>query len=387
MEKQLPIYDVVLKDDEQGVGMISLVDDPAIKVNWIKLAKQANMNFKSDKEKQMLYGPFLIPNMLIYRFDEQFGEYYVRFSKEEIDKIATKFNEDLNNKNINFMHSDVKVDAFVAQNWVIENDQDKSRGLGFDLPEGTWFGGVKVKDQNFWTDKVKSEEVKGFSVEILADLELSLKNKEKIMEKQIKLGSAYLQDGTTEIYWDGDMLEPGMSVFLDEAMTQPAPEGIHMFENGDVIKVTEGKIEIFAPGLKVEQGATLADYPWDQCIEDQMKQYGDKAIAEAVCGKIKSENMSDESLQVEPNSAQALTAEEVSMMIDSRFAELMDEMSNLKSALEQKDKDMNAFRSEVNEKFSATPATPSIKKPEVKIDDKFATAEARIKEFARNYKK
>jgi hypothetical protein len=177
MDKQLPIYDIVLNDDDQGVGMISLVDDPAIKVNWIKLAKQNPMMFKTDVERQMLYGPFLIPNMLIYRFDAQNGEYYVRFSKEQIDKIATKFNEDLNNRNINFMHSDVKVDGFVAQNWVIEGDQDKSKSLGFDLSEGTWFGGVKIKDTEFCKDKVKSEEVKGFSVEILADLELSLKNK------------------------------------------------------------------------------------------------------------------------------------------------------------------------------------------------------------------
>jgi hypothetical protein len=54
MEKQLPIYDIVLTDENQGVGMISLVDDPAIKVNWIKLAKQNPMLFKSDTDKQML---------------------------------------------------------------------------------------------------------------------------------------------------------------------------------------------------------------------------------------------------------------------------------------------------------------------------------------------
>lgn len=388
MDKKLPIYDVVLKEDDQGVGMISLVDDPAIKVNWIKLAKQAQLSFKSSPDKQMLYGPFLIPNMLIYRFDEQIGEYYVRFSKEEIDKIATKFNSDLNNKNINFMHSDVKVEAFVAQNWVIESDQDKSKGLGFDLPDGTWFGGVKVTDQNFWNDKVKSEEVKGFSVEILADLELSLKNKEQIMKEQIKLGSSYLQDGTTEIYWEGDALAVGAPVFLDEAMSQPAPDGIHMLENGDVIKLTDGKVEIYAPGLKFEDEASLAAYPWDQCIEDQMKQYGDKAIAEAVCGKIKSQNMSEEELAVDPNAvsgAQSLTAEEVSLMIDSRFSELMDEMSKLKAALDMKEGEMNSFRNEVNEKFSSIPATGSIKKEkEVKLEDKFSATEARIREFAKS---
>jgi predicted DNA-binding WGR domain protein len=31
-------------------------------------------------------------------------------------------------------------------------------------------------------------------------------------------------------------------------------------------------------------------YPWDECISDQMKQYGDKEIAEKVCGKIKAQS-------------------------------------------------------------------------------------------------
>lgn len=389
MKKDLPIYDIVLTDENQGVGMISLVDDPAIKVNWIKLAKQNPILFRSDKEKQLLYGPFLIPNMLIYRFDETNGEYYVRFSKEEIEKIATKFNEDLNNKNINFMHSEVAVDAFVAQNWIIEGEQDKSKNLGFDLPEGTWFGSVKIKDGEFWKDKVKNDEVKGFSVEILADLQLSLKNKEKQMEKQIKLGSAYLQDGETEVYWEGDQVAVGAAVFLDEAMTQPAPDGIHMFQNGDTIKVTDGKVEIYAPGLKFDDSATLAAYPWDKCIEDQMKQYGDKGIAEAVCGKIKSENMADAPAPVAEATAPVaatLTSEEVSKMIDARFQELMDEITNLKTALEGKDKQMSEYKKQIDEKFATTPAVQSItKKVESKVESHFAKAEARIKEFAKTH--
>lgn len=36
------------------------------------------------------------------------------------------------------------------------------------------------------------------------------------------------------------------------------------------------------------RGINLAEYPWDECIADQVKQYGDKDIAEKVCGMIKS---------------------------------------------------------------------------------------------------
>ena len=48
MKKDLPIFDIVLNDDDlkQGVGMISLVDDPAIGVNWIKLSNQEAINIQ-----------------------------------------------------------------------------------------------------------------------------------------------------------------------------------------------------------------------------------------------------------------------------------------------------------------------------------------------------
>jgi hypothetical protein len=387
MDKKLPIYDIVLSEDDlsQGVGMISLVDDPAIKVNWIKLAKQTSLSFKSDKEKQMLYGPFLIPNMLIYRSDEHNGEYYVRFSREEIDKIATKFNEDLNSKNINFMHSDVKVDAFVAQNWLIENEQDKSRGLGFDLPEGTWFGGVKVKDNNFWQDKVKSEEVKGFSVEILADLELSLKNKENNMKK-LEFASATLQDGTV-VYYDGE-LAVGTAVFLDEALTEKAPDADHVAEDGTIVVTVDGIITEIRP---IEAGNLAGDGPCYEGYEQVgMKTVDGKEVPNCVPVKDGKPEPS-EALAIDPNTGSelpaAITPEEVSMMIDNRFGELMEELTRLKIMVEGNDKGMEEYKKQIDEKFSTTPATGSIKKPESKVDDKFATAEARIKEFARKYNK
>ena len=176
--KTLPTYDIVIDPEklDQGVAMISLVDEPAIQVDWIKLANEGakNLTFKATKDKQLLYGPFLIPDMLIYRFDEQLGEYYVRFRKDQIELIAEKFNNDLNGRNINFQHSSKMVEASVVENWLITDGADKSQNFGFSLPEGTWFGGVKVKDLDFWNSSVKNNEVKGFSVEIKAELEVAL---------------------------------------------------------------------------------------------------------------------------------------------------------------------------------------------------------------------
>jgi len=352
MEKNLPIYDIVLDENDpaHGVGMISLVDEPAIGVNWIKLAKKDFMTFKADVEKKLLYGPFLIPNKLIYRFDDNIGEYYVRFKKEDIEKISDKFNQDLNNRNINFMHTDEMVDAFVAQNWLVEGDNDKSKNLKFDLPEGTWFGAVKIKDEDFWKNKVKGDEVKGFSVEILASLELSLKNNKINMSNKIKLASATLVDGTV-VYWDGELVV-GTSVFLDEAMTQPAPDASHQVEGGLVVK-TEGGV-----------------------VTEIMEQ--------------------EEDLQNDEGVNKFLTAEEISSMIDNRFGEIMEEITRIKIMIEES-KDSNdfksqieEFRNEIEEKFKSIPAVGTIRKIDdterklqVKIDDKFSKTIEKIRSFSK----
>jgi hypothetical protein len=182
----------------------------------------------------------------------------------------------------------------------------------------------------------------------LADLQLSLKNKEQIMEKQIKLGTANLKDGIT-VYWDGEF-GMGTAIFMDEALTQAAPDADHILEDGTIVTTKDGVV-----------------------VEIQVSSI--------------EEDVAEEDLAIDPNAAPvaaALTSEEVSLMIDSRFSELMDEISRLKELVTQKDESMNQYKKEIDEKFSTTPATTTITKGEAKVDEKFAKIEARIREFAKN---
>ena len=353
MKKQLPIYNVVLDENnpKQGVGSIATVDDPAIQVNWIKLKNEVELIFKAVKDKQLLYGPFLIPNKLIYRNDEKMGEYYIRFSAEEIEKIATKFNGDLNNANINFMHTSEKVNAFVASNWVIEGEQDKSRNFGYDLPIGTWFGSVKIMDEKFWQDKVKTDEVKGFSVEIMADLEIQLKNNKNTMS-EIKLTSANLLDGT-KVYFDGEIISVDTLVYSDEAMTVPMADGSYTLEDNSTLEITNGMCsKIGTDAVVVEEQAEVPAPPVDE---------------------------------TKPAETGSITADEVSSMIDARFGELMNEITKIKESLNTNETEMTKFKAETNEKLSMTPALQSIVKdePKIKLDSKFSRELERVRDFKR----
>lgn len=356
---KLPIFDIVLNDEDikQGVGMISLVDEPAIGVNWIKLANQDQMHFKVDKEKQMLYGPFLIPNMLIYRSDEKNGEYYVRFSRTEIEKIATKFNEDLNNRNINFMHTEETVEAFVAQNWLIESDRDKSGGLGFDLPEGTWFGGVKIKDLAFWQDKVKTDKVKGFSVEILADLELSLKNKYKQMKE---LGKKKRKFIAKQKFDEAVETEAGELIVIAEEIAV-GQEVVVVMDDLVAVDSYDGVVVIDEQTVTMEQG-----------VITEVVEAGEEPAAEEPAAE-----------ETELNEVDGyVSPEQVSQMIDVRFAEIMEEITRMKAAMEGNTEELKkTINKSIDEKFKTTPATDTIKKSNV--DAKFKTVEDRVKAFAR----
>jgi hypothetical protein len=51
------------------------------------------------------------------------------------------------------------------ESWIVQNSElDKSRVYGFDLPVGTWMVMYRINDDETW-EKIKSGELKGFSVE------------------------------------------------------------------------------------------------------------------------------------------------------------------------------------------------------------------------------
>lgn len=171
------VYDIEINpSDETGVYAMSMVDFPAIQENFLHFGDQGvlrlgGMNFeKIDNEKRMVYGPALIPDKLIYRYNWMTDEeFYVRFKSDVIRDIGMKYMK-ANNHHSNTVQHDYKVDGVTTvESWFIESEVDKASHLGFNLPVGTWMIGQYVENDEVWA-KVKSGEVKGFSIELDAYL-------------------------------------------------------------------------------------------------------------------------------------------------------------------------------------------------------------------------
>lgn len=255
---ELKTYRVIVNadDDLTGVYAVSLVDQPAIEVDWIKLGKVEEFFFSANKDKQMLFGPLLIPNKLILRKSADGELFNIMFDAETIQIIADKYNENKINDIFNFQHSDKGVNAVLLQNW-ITGKNDKSQDYGFDLPEGTWFAGVKVKDEEFWMNEVKTDKVKGFSIEVKADVELiKMTSIVEDKNKNIKLMDYKTKDGLT-LRWDGEAAV-GSEVFLvlEDGTAVVADNGTYELEDGTKIVIAEGKVgEIIAADATAEVAA------------------------------------------------------------------------------------------------------------------------------------
>ena len=190
MEEKLPIYKIVLDEKtlDHGLDFVSLVKDPAIQEMGMAFNKQERYTFKTNKDKQIVIGPAMIPDMPLYRRDGDGYEYYVVFTSEVIEQLVEKFNKEPREYRINVDHETVVQEAFIKSNWIKEDkDKDKSNLYGFEnLPVGTWFVEVKVDDPLFWEQEIKTEGKFGFSVEGLFEFAPMEFNKNKKDEMEIK---------------------------------------------------------------------------------------------------------------------------------------------------------------------------------------------------------
>ena len=149
-----------------GIYAISLVDKPAIEVDFVMLSKQNNIKLADvQKKKNMAYGAILIPDQLIYRVDpETQEEYYAKYSAEVIEKCVELFMKKNQHHNATLMHEIPVQGLTVVQIWTSMGKSDKSVELGFDLPVGTAYVGMKVDDPQILED-IEAGLYKGFSIE------------------------------------------------------------------------------------------------------------------------------------------------------------------------------------------------------------------------------
>lgn len=287
---KLPIYDLRIDDNDEtsGVYLISFVDEPAIEKDFIKLSNQKKVEFKvQDKMQQLLTGPALIPDFLILRSTQKGEFYYVKFSSEEIRKIAKKFLRNGYTHNTNQQHEIELQGNYIVENWFVDDPaMDKCVSLGYvGLPKGTWMVTYHIPDTEYWNKEIMSGNVKGFSIEgffnqIEIEMNKQIKeemNKDKNLIQKIKsllfgaekynFSEYKAKDGTMIWVEEGTLLAYKV---LEDGTKEKLADGTYDLEDGSMLVVKDGvQVEEQMNGEPVK--AEICEY----ILEDGSMVYAD----------------------------------------------------------------------------------------------------------------
>jgi len=192
--------------------------------------------FAEQKEKKIVAGPLMIPDKLIYRFDDTTDEdYYVYFNRETIEKIAHKYMIQKLQDKSNLEHSEYLQleDVALVESWIIEDgEKDKAYSMtGKVFPKGTWFGLMKINNETVWNEWIKTGMVSGFSVEgYFTDFVINA-SKQKFYYRTTKGNTDIVIDHNTDVVF---ILQDGERVAV-------LPDGQHELTNGETLVVRDGK--------------------------------------------------------------------------------------------------------------------------------------------------
>ena len=166
----MKVYELLIEENpnsELEVNFVAGVDRPAIERNFLVFKEnKPKMKFASvEGDGSFIIGPAMIPDMLIDRVADDGTEYQVFFSAATIGSIAEKFFEKGFQHNFNLMHDpEQQKDGVTFFQSFIKDTAKGIVGFNDDLPDGTWYLGAKVKNEEVKA-LVKSGEIKGWSVE------------------------------------------------------------------------------------------------------------------------------------------------------------------------------------------------------------------------------
>jgi len=184
MEK-IQSIELVIKDEDDGVFAISLVESPAIEENFVALSKE-EVEFKAiDDERRIVVGFALVPDKEIPR--KQNGkEFNIYFSKDTVAKSAELYMKNLNLANVTSEHDKPVKDCCVIESWIVEDAKnDKSNLFNLGAKGGEWVVMMKLYNDEEY-QKAKSGEYKGFSIEALYDGFEQLNSKQPTEEEIIE---------------------------------------------------------------------------------------------------------------------------------------------------------------------------------------------------------
>jgi hypothetical protein len=249
---KLPIYKVVLSEDDEGMDFNSFVDYPAhSKAFELFDKKKPSIQKFFNNEQRIVTGVAISTNQPIYRVDDAGREYYLFFDAPTVKAMAQRMFEKGYMHNVNEMHESNRQlkSITLVESYFIDYKRGVNPPNAFknqNLQDGTWIVSYKVNDLSTW-EKLKSGVYQGFSIESWFSMEkVNFKNQsnmnkpnlwdklkavftevQQAIESSQTFGEATTTDGNL-IKWEGELKQDTIVYLVAEDGTEIlAPEGTH----------------------------------------------------------------------------------------------------------------------------------------------------------------
>lgn len=174
MIKNIPIYDIVvdLDDPELHMTAISLVDYPAVEKDFMCFKEQHKLDFTVQNEDQhLIFGPAILCDVPIYRYSPTDGEYYVRFTREAIENIIFKYSQEQLLNVVSLQHNGEPIQGATMVEFFLKDTDKGIDPKGYeDCPNYSLFVTYKITDEKLWDEIKNGNELKGYSIEVTAEL-------------------------------------------------------------------------------------------------------------------------------------------------------------------------------------------------------------------------
>ena len=329
MAKKKKLIELIIDETAEhfGVDAISVVKFPAIEENFVFFNNDFLSLAKVDEEQKQLIGAVLIPDKKIPRLDKETNEEYeVFFTKETIRQAQKLFMSNLRNNNHTLEHKEPIEGLTVVESWIKENNKyDKSNMYGFkNMPVGTWFVQVSAENNPEVWKAVKEKSVRGFSIEgYFTDKLIEASRQKDILDEVCEDCPDEVMMGKIKDVILANELNPVGSLDGEPLFRTKEESDLYaeMFKgcSGSHVHVVDG-VKLYMPcedhasaTMREEHSETgrkkrkrkykmleyvayakrkaMLKYSWDDCMRDQIKEYGNKETAAKVCAAIKNKTV------------------------------------------------------------------------------------------------
>lgn len=163
----MKIFKVTIDDDEQlGMEAISLVEFPAVEVDFLAFNKEKVELTSFNEEKREITGVVCLADTPILRKNDTYGIHCILFDRDTIKRMMLRYFKNGRNNQVNIEHQGPMIEGLtMIESYIKDSNRNVSPVEFQDVPDGSWIATFKVENDDVWKQIKDEHQLRGFSLQ------------------------------------------------------------------------------------------------------------------------------------------------------------------------------------------------------------------------------